>query len=671
MIFKISSVIFAALSVFVLYADRLADYKPLEKKAHSSIVFAENFETRNNKNWILRPGYVFQRGEGVNATGGLSLIRPDTAAEYVFSKYNVTGFQPGREYRLSAMIKVQGLKHNGTTVPYTKVQLSGFDFFDDGKYLGSSYIPVAVKNGNSDWQEYNTVFTVPGKLREASLCFFLKKPYTCDRISWDDVKVEEVGEIIPVIYPVLPKKLQIKADGKVKMRVNSFSGVYPGGLKLFATLPGGREYSAPVHGNFAEFTFGAMAAGETTVKFSLVDVAKKRVIAEEVYPFFRVTAKPSAGSVDIDESGRVSIDGKPFFPLGFFIERPGELTTADMDKLSAIGVNTLLPYLSRTMRFPENRGKMGPAALRRSLDELQKRNLKVIFSLLEITGTIHIVNEYDGLTDKMAIARHIVAAVKDHPALLGWYISDENTPDTLDPVRNLRMELNRIDPRHPVATLSNTPRYFPWFGPTGDLMMIDKYPIMEKSKPLSMTEVRKCFEAEAQTLGLGAWWIPQCFNWGIYIPYQPYGDFRYPSEEDMRSQALLALNHRARAEIFYAYEAIRKQEACDPGSSKWFEPQLFAVIRLLKELEPFFLADDAPQTVKVIPAKDAPSLVEAKIHTAGKRAVVVITADGPGKAQAILKVGRAGLKSRFGRTKDLGNGDYEFTGMDIASDILE
>ena len=43
MIFKISSVIFAALSVFVLYADRLADYKPLEKKAHSSIVFAENF----------------------------------------------------------------------------------------------------------------------------------------------------------------------------------------------------------------------------------------------------------------------------------------------------------------------------------------------------------------------------------------------------------------------------------------------------------------------------------------------------------------------------------------------------------------------------------------------------------------------------------------------------
>ena len=84
---------FAALSVFVLYADRLADYKPLEKKAHSSIVFAENFETRNNKNWILRPGYVFQRGEGVNATGGLSLIRPDTAAEYVFSKYNVTGFR--------------------------------------------------------------------------------------------------------------------------------------------------------------------------------------------------------------------------------------------------------------------------------------------------------------------------------------------------------------------------------------------------------------------------------------------------------------------------------------------------------------------------------------------------------------------------------------------------
>ena len=38
---------------------------------------------------------------------------------------------------------------------------------------------------------------------------------------------------------------------------------------------------------------------------------------------------------------------------------------------------------------------------------------------------------------------------------------------------------------------------------------------------------------------------------------------------------------------------------------------------------------------------------------------------------AKIKVGQAGLKSRFGHTKDLGNGSYEFTATNTASDILE
>ena len=37
----------------------------------------------------------------------------------------------------------------------------------------------------------------------------------------------------------------------------------------------------------------------------------------------------------------------------------------------------------------------------------------------------------------------------------------------------------------------------------------------------------------------------------------------------------------------------------------------------------------------------------------------------------VLNVGRDGLKSRFGKTKALGGGNYEFTGTNIASDILE
>lgn len=192
---KTSAIVLCAVAAFALHAANPADSKTPDKKTESKVVFTEDFETKNNKSWAVRPGYVFQRGEGVDATGGLSLSRPDAAAAYTFSRCNVTGFQPGHKYRLSMMIKVQGLKKDGKPLPYVKIQVAGFDFFEGKKYLGAANIPVAVKNGNADWKEYSTVFTVPGKVRAASLCFFLRKPYTCDKMSWDNIKVEEIGGI--------------------------------------------------------------------------------------------------------------------------------------------------------------------------------------------------------------------------------------------------------------------------------------------------------------------------------------------------------------------------------------------------------------------------------------------------------------------------------------------
>ena len=166
------------------------------------------------------------------------------------------------------------------------------------------------------------------------------------------------------------------------------------------------------------------------------------------------------------------------------------------------------------------------------------------------------------------------------------------------------------------------------------------------------------------------WWVPQGFNWGIYRRGENYADFRYPTEEEMRAQALLSLNFRARALIFYAYESVRRHDQFDPGASKWFWPRVKAVTLLAKELSPFFLATAVPTKVKL--ESKGESFVEAKLHKAddGKE-IVVITSDGPGAGVAILDVGKDGLKSRFGNTQALGNGKYEFRGMNMASDILE
>ena len=107
------------------------------------------------------------------------------------------------------------------------------------------------------------------------------------------------------------------------------------------------------------------------------------------------------------------------------------------------------------------------------------------------------------------------------------------------------------------------------------------------------------------------------------------------------------------------------------GSFKWFAPRVFNVIRLLKELEGFFLVEEAPLALKVEQEVNPGSPVEAKLHTANGRTIAVITADGPGEVRAKIEVGRPGMKSRFGHTKEIGGGVYEFTGKDTISDILE
>ena len=93
-------------------------------------------------------------------------------------------------------------------------------------------------------------------------------------------------------------------------------------------------------------------------------------------------------------------------------------------------------------------------------------------------------------------------------------------------------------------------------------------------------------------------------------------------------------------------------------------------MKLNKELEPFFIATANP--LKLFEEKIGEAMVEARLHTAdsGKQ-IVVITSDGPGDVKAVIKTGKPGLKSRFGHTKDLGNGSYEFSAVNTASDILE
>ena len=646
-------------------APKLGDFTPLDKNEQGKLVFVYDFEPGSKNPRVPKP-YKIIKGEGVTGGGGLVLSRPEKDSKYVFFKKDLTKLEPGRNYKLTVMTRIRDLR-DGKGRPVTgKVFCAGFDFHGGGKYLGSSYLRVKATKGESDWQTTEMVFTMREDYDKAQLVLFLKRPYTCRQFVWDNVKLERLGESLS-IYPVLPKQLRLDKAGKVKLRVVDMGTKRK--LLAFAVTADGREFYAPVKGGFAEFALGELPEGVHKVRFYTADPKRKKVIAEAEFPLIVTNAAPPEGEVRTAEDGRITVDGKPFFPLGFYLEWPDGFKQSDAEWLREAGANTVLPYRSFRMRLPESKGPVSVAALRKSLDYLHDNGFKVIFGMLEVNTRSGItLDKFDGAVGREKVIDRIVNGIKEHPAILGWYISDENPINEMGKVSDLRFRIGRLDPFHPIATLTNIADNYIWFGPTGDFMMIDPYPIVD-SNSQSMSRIRRSFEKQQSESRMGVWWVPQTFNWGIYRRTEKYSDFRYPTEEDMRAQLMLALNFRARGIIFYAYESIRRHDKFDPGASEWFGPQVKRICLLAKELTPFFLAEEAPTQVEL--ESTGESKVEAKLHTADGKSIVVITSDGPGAGVAVLNVGRDGLKSRFGKTKALGGGKYEFRGMNMASDILE
>ena len=663
------------MSGIMLFGQKLADFEPFEKNAvnnaEKSTIVSLDFEDGIPSGMELAKGYKCGRGFGENGNGGLILQR-GPGEEYVFSRLLVTGMKAGNVYRFSASVKLEGVRmKDGKLLADRQVPVVGFDFHDSKRnYLSSSYFSAHVKNGECDWQHLEGTFAMEGT--KPILVFFLKD-FSCTACQWDNVSIKLEGKQENVIYPILPKMLRIDTDGTVKMRTALMNKEEDEkDFVLFAQLPDKREFVSNITDSISHFKLGQLPEGVTKVRFLLGDRKSGRIVTQVEYPFQFTTATPPEGTVSLDESGRAFIDGKPFFPLGMFWENVN-MMPPDIERMKSMGVNCVLPYRAFRFRLPEKQGpNTSIAEIRRSMDILHKNGMKLIFSMLDVYGRLGDVKRFEGVEGMDNIIRVTVNGLKDHPALLGWYISDENPLSDLPMLLNMRFLISELDPFHPVYTLTNHTRDYVLFAPTGDVFLADCYPISNEQSQ-SMSAIRNCFIASERDSRIGLWWLPQIFNWGIYRcpkTKQPYSDTRYPTEEEMRSHNLLSLNHRARAVIPYAYNSVGRHDAYDPGASQRFWPLVSNVMILLKELEPFFI--ETAESTKLFEERIGASVVEARLHTAdNQRQIVVITADGPGEVKAVIKVGRKGWKSRFGHTKDLGDGSYEFTASNTASDVLE
>ena len=302
------------------------------------------------------------------------------------------------------------------------------------------------------------------------------------------------------------------------------------------------------------------------------------------------------GEVRFDAAHVMYVDGKKFLPYGWFGCR-------DFERASRDGFNVIIEYAITAFDTAE---------LRALFDRLRALNMKALIYCYPESRMYSRPTQRLPLTREEADAiRRRVRSVKDHPALLGWYLCDE--PD-LSPALPARLkEIHDIcreeDPYHPTLILNNTGEGYRKYAESGDIVMPDIYPnfIRNGGSGVPLITVYDSLRACADTGDRILWCTPQGFNYDdCGHPGQ-----RIPSPAELRNMHYQTMLGGATGFIWYIYEY------------NYPYPEVFSTLSsLLAEhrLFPFFFAPEKRQTV----SSGRDGVIAARYDIAGQRHLVAV-----------------------------------------------
>ena len=414
-----------------------------------------------------------------------------------------------------------------------------------------------------------------------------------------------------LVYPnyrglIFPGAGDIEVTGIIAAREN---GLKPKGLQVVLSLDAGAQHNVEEYGVRSKSPYRIavddLPDGPVTLTASIVRKRGGQRLASKEWTLQKLTAaQRDVLKTYIDRDNTTMVDGKPFFPLGWY----GGVNEEQMAEIADSPFNTLLAY--GTDFAPKDK-------MLRFLDEMDARGLKLMYCMNDVypTATYFDGKNWEGVEGNDAIAAAIIAAYRDNPAILGWYLNDE-LPHKLVP--QLTEQYQRIiaaDPNHPCFIVLCNRSELQYFPETTDIMGVDPYPIPKDP----ITRVSSFVDAaqEAVSAHKPVWLVPQAFGWYQYNSKNPdrghtpsaeeLRDGRAPTFEEERCMTYLGLVHGAKGLIYYCYYDLRvlpQYEEMWAGMKK--------IVAEVKELEPVLLSPDDLGEAELIPA-------DASIHTSLKR----------------------------------------------------
>lgn len=665
-------------------ADEILNYP---EETGRELIYGTGFE--NPKESAVKPGegFRFAPGEGNNGNTGIRGERVGKVNRTLHTVVTLPSDKivPGARYRVSVSVKGKDLRHVNRPFPPGSHRFMEI-FYTDAKTGAYSFekfrvVPFAKPPQGEQFQTFSCTF--PG-IEGAKTHIRLALWYDFLGTIWfDDLRVYRDG-VTANAFLVEPFCATFFTDsGKYRIKIHlpkeyNKPAVLVEFLSAKKLLK--RQVVQPVRG-WVNGDFGkGLPKGDGTLRITLADSGKKlRIKTVEIPMNIRVREKLPEGACTLDSEGFLLKDGKRFLPLGLFFGMLPNMREEHLKRIAASPYNYIMDYSALSISPASDKEKI--TSLRKGLDRVRHYQLKIIVNLNPFywAHSNYVKRGWAGETTTQGMTRKLVKAIKDHPALLGWYLTDELSAEQLALPIEMRRILNREDPYHPTFTLTNLESELPDYARSGDIVMFDPYPL--RSRKGGSWGVRAdygVFGGRGQLAGTPIWAAPQGFSWGL----QPenlakHKDFIDPSEEDMRSLMLLSLVEGAKGICLFMYPYLwdrkklerRAKYGLQNYSDDMWQRQVKAGAAV-KKLEPYFISSLPVPQLQI--ENRGKSAVKARLWKAadGKLALVIVN-PGKGPADAVITVPGCGkLKSDFGHTVHLGGDRYHFTSKDLASDML-
>ncbi|MEW6357845.1 MAG: hypothetical protein AB1696_16040 [Planctomycetota bacterium] len=574
-----------------------------------------------------------------NPRTGTYCLRYDNDDPKRYDLYNFPlALEKGRRYAIEGWVRTENVagEETGATIC---IEFWGAD----NKFLGGCY-PSGKKGTNTEWQRIEGVSKrVPEETVRSHLLCYMRRGIT-GAAWWDDVSVRLFRA--PLISAMTTDRYRGETTGgpvTVKLGLNPLDyDLTPETLTATLTVKDGngnvaQSVEGRIESDIAAFRFDStpLKAGTYSVECAIASKDGK-VRGTETCTVKRYDERPDYKAY-IDERLRLILDGEPFFPLGLYL---GRATKKDLELVDNSPFNCLMPYGSPN---------------REELDQAQASGIRIIYSIKDYyAGTQYCPKHIKTPEDERPAVEKKVAEVKDHPAIMAWYINDELPVTMMDRLNAHRDWMEELDPGRPTwVVLYQKDEVRDYLG-SFDVIGTDPYPIPERPAGTALEYSRKTIDG---CFGMRAvWMVPQIFNWASYrAKTDPEAEKKYrtPTLLEMRSMAWQCIAAGANGLIFYSYSDLLRRAEKEPFEERWREVKAMAeeikqFIPVLLSIEPV----DPPTKV------DAPESVAWRLHAKeGTPYLIAVNSDDkPTEATFVFARSWSGAEALMGEKNIVVNG---------------